>query len=275
MNINEQCRGECLTPGDEDYGFGTFPEFEHTRDRECDCVPIKCLNYKFCENAEPEWYILDCHDGLCGICHADHSNITRLTFKDNENNEQCPVCLEEPLFLIKFPPCVHYFCKSCTSNICLWDETRYHLLSYYSYDAGLDFINQEELDYYFEQGILDILDRYSEKGTIGEGGKVRKEEHYVLQDDAKYLSVKVFNEFGMQKFVNQGVYMTSVEKNSSEPIKKLEIITIGTDGYCIHKVRWTTRIFPEYKSTDLYEWLDSFSLYLRDFYKLFIKLNSN
>ena len=127
MNINEQCRGECLTPGDEDYGFGTFPEFEHTRDRECDCVPIKCLNYKFCENAEPEWYILDCHDGLCGICHADHSNITRLTFKDNENNEQCPVCLEEPLFLIKFPPCVHYFCKSCTSNICLWDETRYHL----------------------------------------------------------------------------------------------------------------------------------------------------
>ena len=154
-------------------------------------------------------------------------------------------------------------------------ETRFHLLSYYSYDAGLDFINQEALDRFFAMGVNDIMDRYSEQGTLGEGDEVRKEEKYILQDDAKYLSVKVFNEFGMQKFVNQGVYMTSVEKNSSEPIKKLEIITIGTDGYCIHKVRWTTRIFPEYKSTDLYEWLDSFSLYLRDFYKLFIKLNSN
>ena len=154
-------------------------------------------------------------------------------------------------------------------------RSRYHVLSYYSFDFGLEFINQEALDRLLAMGIKDIHDRYSEKGTLGEGGKVTKEENYVLQDDAKYLSVNAFNGFGMQKFINQGMYMTSVQQNSSEPIKKLEIITIGTDGYCIHKVRWTTKISPEYKSTPLHEWLNNFVLYLWDFYKLFIKLNSN
>jgi hypothetical protein len=124
MNINEQCRGECLTQtcDDEDYGFGTFPGYARTK--QCNCIPIKCLNYKFCETSEPEW-LLDCHGGI--LCSSCKSNMTRLTFKNNENNEECPVCFEEPLFLIKFPPCSHYFCKSCTRNICLWDETRYHL----------------------------------------------------------------------------------------------------------------------------------------------------
>ena len=99
--------------------------------------------------------------------------------------------------------------------------------------------------------------------------------NYFNQDDAKYFPDEVFNEVGMQKFINQGVYMTSVQNNSSEPIKKLEIITIGTDGNCIHKVRWTTKIYPEYESTPLNKFLGNFESYLTEFYSLFEKINSN
>ena len=154
-------------------------------------------------------------------------------------------------------------------------QSRYHLLSYYSFDFGLEFINQEALDRLLAMGVNEILDRYSEKGVPGEEGKVIKEEHFVLQDDVKYFPEGVFNEVGMQKFINQGVYMTSIQKNSLEPMKKLEIITIGTDGYCIHKVRWTTMIYPEYESTPLSKFLGSFESYLTEFYSLFEKINSN
>ena len=153
-------------------------------------------------------------------------------------------------------------------------ESRYHLLSYYSFDFGLEFINQEVLDSQLTSGVRNIFTRYSEGGW-SEDGKYIEEKNYDLQDDAKYFPDEVFNEVGMQKFINQGVYMTSVQNNSSEPIKTLEIITIGTDGNCIHKVRWTTMIYPEYESTPLNKFLGNFESYLTEFYSLFEKINSN
>ena len=82
-----------------------------------------------------------------------------------------------------------------------------------------------------------------------------------------------FNELGMQKFINQGVYLTAVEKNSSDPIKKMEIITVGSDGYCIHKVRWTASINPEVQPISNNRILEYFQSLLYDFYRLFIKIN--
>ena len=101
------------------------------------------------------------------------------------------------------------------------------ILSYISFDNGYDFIDQEVLDSTLAGAYQDIDQRYD----------MTREENYELQDDAQYLNMEGFNKIGMQKFINQGVYLTSIEKNSSEPIKKMEIITVGTDGYCIHKVR--------------------------------------
>jgi len=137
------------------------------------------------------------------------------------------------------------------------------ILTYYSYDNGYDFIDQEVLDSTLVGAFQDIVQRYD----------MTREENYELQDDAQYLYVENFNKLGMQKFVNQGVYMTSIEKNSSEPIKKMEVITVGTDGYCIHKFRWTAWIYPEMQPVSDNNILGYFVDLLHDFYKEFIKIN--
>jgi hypothetical protein len=137
------------------------------------------------------------------------------------------------------------------------------ILTYYSYDNGYDFIDQEVLDSTLVGAFQDIVQRYD----------MTREENYELQDDAQYLYVENFNKLGMKKFVNQGVYMTSIEKNSSEPIKKMEVITVGTDGYCIHKFRWTAWIYPEMQPVSDNNILGYFVDLLHDFYKEFIKIN--
>ena len=147
------------------------------------------------------------------------------------------------------------------------------ILSYISFDNDYYFIDQEVLDSELEQAVGNILERYSSEGDSDGDGNYRKEENYELQDDAQYLYVENFNKLGMQKFVNQGVYMTSIEKNSSEPIKKMEVITVGTDGYCIHKFRWTAWIYPEMQPVSDNNILGYFVDLLHDFYKEFIKIN--
>ena len=137
------------------------------------------------------------------------------------------------------------------------------ILTYYSYDNGYDFIDQEVLDSTLVGAFQDIVQRYD----------MTREENYELQDDAQYLYMENFNKLGMQKFVNQGVYVTSIEKNSSEPIKKIEVITVGTDGYCIHKFRWTAWIYPEMQPVSDNNILGYFVDLLHDFYKEFIKIN--
>ena len=151
--------------------------------------------------------------------------------------------------------------------------TAFDFLSYYSFDNGSDFIDQEVLDSQLAFAVGDIFQRYSSIGVSDGKGNYRKEENYELQDDAYYLSMEKFNELGMQKFINQGVYLTAVEKNSSDPIKKMEIITVGSDGYCIHKVRWTASINPEVQPISNNRILEYFQSLLYDFYRLFIKIN--
>ena len=147
------------------------------------------------------------------------------------------------------------------------------ILSYISFDNDIDVLDQKVLDFSLNQAVNLIFQRYSNEGIEGNDGGTLNENNYELQDDAYYLYVENFNKLGMKKFVNQGVYMTSIEKNSSEPIKKMEVITVGTDGYCIHKFRWTAWIDPEMQSLSNNKILEYFESLLYAFYKEFIKIN--
>jgi hypothetical protein len=128
------------------------------------------------------------------------------------------------------------------------------VLTYYSYDNGYDSIDKEILDSHLTSAFQNIVSRYSSD----------IEKNHELQDDAQYLNTEKFNELGMQKFVNQGIVVTSIAKNSAEFSNKVEVVAVGTDGYCIHKVRWTTRIHPE---DQLHNVLEYFVGLLDVFYK--------
>ena len=147
------------------------------------------------------------------------------------------------------------------------------ILSYISFDNDIDVLDQKVLDFSLNQAVNLIFQRYSNEGIEGNDGGTLNENNYELQDDIYYLYMENFNKLGMQKFINKGVFMTSIEKNSSEPIKKMEVITVGTDGYCIHKFRWTAWIYPEMQPLPNNEILEYFESLLYAFYKEFIKIN--
>ena len=147
------------------------------------------------------------------------------------------------------------------------------ILSYISFDNDIDVLDQKVLDYSLNQAVNLILQRYSSEGIEGNDGGTLNENNYELQDDIYYLYMENFNKLGMQKFINKGVFMTSIEKNSSEPIKKMEVITVGTDGYCIRKFRWTAWIDPEMQPLSNNKILEYFESLLYAFYKEFIKIN--
>ena len=137
-----------------------------------------------------------------------------------------------------------------------------HLLSYYSYDLNFEVIDQEILDLMLSTGVQSIQDKYSQ-----ESGE------YILQDDARYIDVSRFNDWGMQKFINQGVFITATHKKFITTKKTIEIVTVGTDGYCIHKVRWTSSLFEpknDWKNT-FGEAIKIFELSLNDFFRLLSK----
>jgi hypothetical protein len=150
-------------------------------------------------------------------------------------------------------------------------ESAFDFLTYYSFDGGADFIDQEVLDSQLGYAVGEIFQRYSTGSFGGRSEYPVDVENYELQDDARYLNMSRFNEAGMQKFINQGVLMSAIEKNSQEPLKVIEIVTVGTDGSCIHKVRWTTLINPEIKSHQ--KFLEYFESLLIVFYRLFTKIN--
>ena len=136
-----------------------------------------------------------------------------------------------------------------------YERSKGHIFTYYSFDNGYDFINQEALDSILASGVRDIVERY------------KQSSNFQLQDDARYLNMNKFNEFGMQEFINQGVFMTAIEKNSSEPARILDIITIGTDGKCMHKVRSSTFIPPGFKGNILEKFIQDFEYVLIEFYQ--------
>jgi hypothetical protein len=154
-----------------------------------------------------------------------------------------------------------------------YEYSAFDFLTYYSFDGGADFIDQEVLDSQLASAVGEIFYRYSSGSFGGRSEYPVNVLNYELQDDARYLNIKAFNEVGMQKFINQGVLVTAIEINSQEPIKIIEIVTVGTDGYCIHKVRWTTLINPEIESLPNNQFLEYFESLLIDFYRLFIKIN--
>ena len=137
-----------------------------------------------------------------------------------------------------------------------------HLLSYYSYDLNFEVIDQEILDLMLSMGVKNIQEIYS-----------LENEEYILQDDAKYYDVRRFNNWGMQKFINQGVFIIATHKKLITTKKRIEIVTVGTDGYCIHKVRWTSSLFEpknDWKNT-FGEAIKIFELSLNDFFRLLSK----
>ena len=130
-------------------------------------------------------------------------------------------------------------------------------ITFYSFDNGYDFINQEVLDSELASGVRHIIERYNKDPQL---------VNFQFQDDTRYLNMDKFNEFGMQEFVNQGVYMTSKGDVLSGVSTLLDIITIGTDGKCIYKVR-SSRFIPFSVETNLKKLIQDFEYVLIQFYQ--------
>ena len=86
----------------------------------------RCNNYEFCEGYKvPEIgsdYCMSCGSWfkVCGF------GWDKLTIVDS--TDECAVCIDECERKLMFPTkCGHSFCISCSRNILLWDQTRYHL----------------------------------------------------------------------------------------------------------------------------------------------------
>ena len=135
--------------------------------------------------------------------------------------------------------------------------SRGHTLTYYSFDNGYDVINQKVLDSELASGVRHIIERHKIDPKL---------VNFQFQDDARYLNMDKFNEFGMQEFVNQVVYMTSKGDVSSGVSTLLDIITIGTDGKCIYKVR-SSRFIPLVQKNNLKKLLQDFEYVLIQFYQ--------
>ena len=137
-----------------------------------------------------------------------------------------------------------------------YELSKGHTFTFYSFDNGYDFINQDILDSTLASGVRDIIERY----------KRPQLSNFQLQDDAQYLNMDKFNEFGMQEFINQGVFMTAIGDVSSGVATILDIITIGTDGKCMHKVRSSTFI-PLGQKNNLEKFIQDFEYVLIEFYQ--------
>ena len=102
-------------------------------------------------------------------------------------------------------------------------------LSYYSYNLGLNSIDQKTLDSQLLQAVKDIY-------TLA---KVKKR---TLKDPYK-LKVDNFQNFlDMKKFISKGAYIESLYETSSGSKQYIDIVTVGTDNYCIHKIRYTIQL---------------------------------
>jgi len=137
-----------------------------------------------------------------------------------------------------------------------YEHSKGPIFTYYSFDNGYDVINQDVLDSTLASGVGDIFNIY----------KSPKMSNFQLQDDARYLNIDKFNEFGMQEFINQGVFMTAIGDVASGLETVLEIITIGTDGKCIYKVR-SSSFIPLVQKNNLKKFMQDFEYVLIEFYQ--------
>jgi len=89
-------------------GDGEFLTNQNCRSR-C-CMPIKCRNYKYCNQKIPEW-VTKCHNGMCMGC-AILMGRHEYTYE----SEDCCICLENKIMLI-LKKCNHKVCNDCWYGI--------------------------------------------------------------------------------------------------------------------------------------------------------------
>jgi len=125
----------------------------------------------------------------------------------------------------------------------LYDDKRlgesYHLksphrnksFSYYRYNKGLNFIDQKILDKELSAAIGDMQYVYSKNNKIK------------LKDQMYILPINKFQKFlVMKNFISKGVYVESSVETSIDSKRYLEIVAVGTDNYCFHKIRYSTQL---------------------------------
>jgi hypothetical protein len=110
-----QCECECYNEETEEYNEECIcGHREHNGycPSNC-CIPIKCRNYKYCNEKLPFW-VLCCNNGMCINCAIQFGKHT-FTNKD----EECGICLENNKILIL--KCNHKICNDCWYNITKYD----------------------------------------------------------------------------------------------------------------------------------------------------------
>ena len=103
--------------------------------------------------------------------------------------------------------------------------------SYYTYNKGLNFIDQKTLD-----KELSVAVGYMQYAYSKDKKKTLKDQMYNLPIDKfrKYLNMK--------NFISKGAIGESLFETSSGSKQYLEIVAVGTDNYCFHKIRYSTQL---------------------------------
>tara|TARA_B100001964_G_C13876255_1_gene440950 strand:- start:66 stop:653 length:588 start_codon:yes stop_codon:yes gene_type:complete len=103
--------------------------------------------------------------------------------------------------------------------------------SYYTYNKGLNFIDQKTLDKELSVAIGDMQYVYS------------KSNKKKLKDQMYILPINKFQKFlVMKNFISKGVFGESLFETSTGSKRYLEIVAVGTDNYCFHKIRYSTQL---------------------------------
>ena len=110
-------------------------------------------------------------------------------------------------------------------------QHRNRTLSYYSYNFGHTSITQELLDKQLLSAVGDIKHKFSQDKNV-----TLKDKTYILPID------KFHNFANMKNFITKGIFMELLSKTSSGSKRYLEIVAVGTDNYCFHKIRYSTQL---------------------------------
>ena len=103
--------------------------------------------------------------------------------------------------------------------------------TYYTYNKGLNFIDQKTLDKELSVAVGDMRYAYS------------KDKKKTLKDQMYNLPIDKFRNFlDMKNFISKGATGESLFETSSGSKRYLEIVAVGTDNYCFHKIRYSTQL---------------------------------
>ena len=103
--------------------------------------------------------------------------------------------------------------------------------SYYTYNKGLNFIDQKTLDKELSVAVGDMQYAYS------------KDKKKTLKDQMYNLPIDKFRKYlNMKNFISKGAIGESLFETSSGSKRYLEIVAVGTDNYCFHKIRYSTQL---------------------------------